>query len=68
MHPLGAVNREHELGARFADLAPIHAFHLGRRLDADRAADPLVIAFKRLVIERRQRLRAVLQARRARGS
>jgi len=65
-HHVGNANRERALLALVAKLEPIHAFHLGRRIDIDRSDDALVVAFKRLVIERRQRLRAALQARRAR--
>jgi len=39
-----------------------HAFELARRLDADRDGDAVAVAFRRLVRERRQRLRTFLTA------
>jgi len=39
-----------------------HAFELARRLGADRDGDAVAVAFRRLVRERRQRLRTFLTA------
>jgi len=57
-----AQNRERELRELFVRLTPIEAFDLGRRLDADRDGDALAVSFRRLVRERRQRLRTFLAA------
>lgn len=59
-HQIDNDNRERELCHLFARLAPIEAYHLRRRLDLDRADDEVAVAFRRLVVERRQRLRALL--------
>ncbi|MBA3394317.1 MAG: hypothetical protein H0T89_16850 [Deltaproteobacteria bacterium] len=59
-HQLGNAARERELCELFAKLDVVQAHHLGRRLDQDRSDDVLAQAFRRLVIERRQRLRAFL--------
>lgn len=57
---VGNAMRERELCELFAKLDVVQAHHLGRRLDQDRADDVLAQAFRRLVIERRQRLRTFL--------
>lgn len=59
-HHVGNNNREQELRGAFAQLTPNQAFHLRRRLDLDRDSDALAVAFRRLVVDRRQRLRAFL--------
>jgi hypothetical protein len=59
-HQVGNANRERELIAVIARLAPVEAHYLGRRLDAARADDRLAQGFRRLVVERRTRLRAFL--------
>ena len=59
-HHTGNANRERELLAQFASLTPVQAYHLRRRLDLDRNNDALAVAFRRLLITRRQRLRAFL--------
>lgn len=59
-HQLGNANRERELCGLLARLDVVQAHHLGRRLDVARANDPLVAAFQRLVLDRRQRVRAFL--------
>jgi hypothetical protein len=59
-HLTGNENRERELRTIFARLTPVQALQLRRRLDADRSTDPLVAAFRRIIVERRQRLRAFL--------
>jgi hypothetical protein len=59
-HLIGNENRERELRTIFTRLTPIQALQLRRRLDADRIADPLAAAFRRIIIERRQRLRTFL--------
>ena len=63
-HATGATRREHELGTLFMQLAAIEALQVSRRLEIDGAADPLAIAFRRLTVERRQRLHAALANRR----
>lgn len=57
-----ADHRERELRELFVQLTPIEALELGRRLDADRDGDALAVSFRRLVRERRQRLRTFLAA------
>lgn len=52
--------REHELRRYFDLLSPMEAYALRRRLDVARTDDKLVIAFRRLIIERRTRLQAFL--------
>lgn len=59
-HQIGNDNRERELRLLLATLTPIQAFHLRRRLELDRNTDPLALAFRRLIIDRRLRLRAFL--------
>lgn len=59
-HQNGNDNRERELRTLFAELTPIQALHLRRRLDLDRNDDLLAVAFRRLVVDRRQRLRTFL--------
>jgi hypothetical protein len=59
-HATGNENREREVRAIFDTLSPIDALLIRRRLDADRADDALVVAFRRLLAERRARLRAYL--------
>lgn len=67
-HHAGSCNKERELYALLSQLDVMHAYQLGRRLDADRPTDALVVAFRRLVIERRQRIRAFLRDARRRAS
>ncbi len=59
-HRVGNDNRERELVRLLAALTPVETYHLRRRLDADRADDAVVVAFRRLLGERRQRVRAFL--------
>lgn len=59
-HATGNTNRELEVRALFDALSPIDAFVILRRLDADRSDDPLVLAFRSLLAERRARLKAYL--------
>jgi hypothetical protein len=59
-HQIGNDNRERELRRYIEELSPIEAFVLRRRLDADRSNDKLAVAFRRLVAERRVRLKALL--------
>jgi len=59
-HVSGNENRERELKAIFSHLGPIQALQLRRRLDVDRDSDPIAVAFRRIVVERRMRLRAFL--------
>jgi hypothetical protein len=59
-HQAGNDAREHELRLLLAKLSPIEALTIRRRLDCDRDDDRLVVAFRRLLMERRQRLRAFL--------
>ncbi len=58
------LRREKELLEVFRTLTPARACQLRKRLDNDRPDDRLVIAFKRLIVERRQRLYAALASRR----
>lgn len=59
-HRIGGENRERDLRAIFARLTPLEAHQLRRRLDAERSDDKLVLAFRRVTIERRTRLKALL--------
>ena len=64
----GNANRERELRALFATLSPVQALALRRRLNADRNDDALAVAFRRVVVERRNRFIAFLESPyRARG-
>lgn len=60
-HTTGNAERERELASLIVGLTPLQAHHLGRRLDIDRADDALARAWKRLLAERRERLRALLR-------
>lgn len=59
-HQLGNANRERELRELFASLDALQSHHLGRRLDLDRPSDALAQAFRRLIVDRRARLRAFI--------
>ncbi len=59
-HQAGNANREREVKELFASLDVVQAHHLGRRLDLDRPTDTLAQAVRRMTVERRVRLRAVL--------
>lgn len=59
-HRTGNDARERELYAVLATLTPVQCLELRRRLERDRDGDPLAVAFRRLVIERRGRVRAFL--------
>lgn len=59
-----SARRENELLELFAELTPARACQLRKRLDNDRADDRVVVAFRRLIVERRQRLYAALVGRR----
>jgi len=63
-HHTGAIRREQAIAAIIMDLDPLAAYWLARRLDADRDSDPIVAAFRRLIPQRRERLRVVLDQRR----
>ena len=56
--------REQGLTQFFMGLDAIDALQLERRLQINASTDPVVVAFRRLVIERRERLTAVLGQRR----
>jgi hypothetical protein len=57
-------NRERELISLVAELTPIQALEIGRRISANRADDVLATTFKRLLPERRSRLAHALSRRR----
>lgn len=59
-HQTSNDNRERELRCYFGSLSPIEAFALRKRLDADRDDDKVAVAFRRLLSDRRHRLRAFL--------
>jgi len=65
---VGNARREHDLGTLFSQLDVLQSHHLGRRLDLGRPTDAIAVAFGRLVVERRQRLRAWLADARRRAS
>jgi hypothetical protein len=52
--------KERELGALFAQLTVIQAWHLHRRLSNPRSGDALAAAFNRMIFDRRARLLAFL--------
>ncbi|HEU0033131.1 MAG TPA: hypothetical protein VFQ53_21005 [Kofleriaceae bacterium] len=56
----GHDRKEREVGAWFAQLAPIDAFQLHRRLANPRSDDALAAAFGRMIPARRLRLLAFL--------
>ncbi len=64
----GNARREAELRALFAKLHAAQSVGLGRRIDIERADDTLAQAFKRLVVERRVRLRAYIADARRRSA
>jgi hypothetical protein len=55
-----SARRERELLAIFVKLTPARAWQLRKRLDDDRGDDRIVVAFRRLIVGRRQRLYAAL--------
>lgn len=59
-HRTGNDAREREVLAIFARLSPTQAVYLRQRLDRDRDDDPVAIVFRRLLAERRRRMRAFL--------
>lgn len=59
-HQIGNANREQELREIFARVDALQAREILHRLDVDRPDDDLTRAFGRIVIERRDRLRAFL--------
>jgi len=63
-HREGNVRKERQLAALLEKLTPAQSLALTRRLDNAIASDPLVVAFDRLVPERRVRLLAYLARRR----
>ncbi len=60
----GNDRKEHEIAALLAQLTPVQSLALTKRLAINAANDPLVAAFGRLLIERRNRLVAYLERRR----
>lgn len=59
-HRDGNANRERELCSLFMGLTAVQCLQLRGRLDRDADSDQIAVAFRRLVMERRQRLRAAL--------
>lgn len=59
-HLVAAEHREQRLHDLFGQLSVAQALTLSRRLDADRDGDGVALAFRRLTVERRRRLRAYL--------
>jgi hypothetical protein len=64
MHRPGNDRKEREIAALLDTLTPVQSLALCTRLAAGTASDPLVIAFGRLLVERRNRLIAFLERRR----
>lgn len=64
MHRVGNDRKEREIAALLDTLTPVQSLTLCTRLAAGTASDPLVIAFGRLLVERRNRLIAFLERRR----
>lgn len=64
LHRVGNDRKERELAALLETLTPVQSLALSTRLSAGIASDPLVIAFGRLIVERRNRLVAFLERRR----
>lgn len=67
-HVSGNANKERALCALLAELEPVQAFDLGRRLDANRDHDLVAVAFRRLAQDRRQRVRSFLADARRRAA
>ena len=57
----GHDRKEHEIAALLAQLTPVQSHALSKRLAINAASDPLVVAFGRLLVERRNRLVAYLE-------
>lgn len=57
---LAGERRERELKTAFTGLTPADALALRKRLEANREGDELAVAFRRLNVERRDRLLAFL--------
>lgn len=53
----GNARRERDILAIVATLSPAQAFRLGARIDNAYSTDPIVVALKRLISDRRKRLR-----------
>jgi len=67
-HQGGNDRKERELATQLAGLSAMEAFALRRRLDINRDDDRVVVAFRRLLAERRERLRAFLVSPRRGGN
>jgi len=61
---VGMDRKEHEIAALLERLKPVESLALSKRLSIGADSDPLVIAFGRFVVERRNRLVAYLARRR----
>lgn len=64
LHRVGNDRKEREIAALLETLTPVQSLALSTRLSAGIASDPLVVAFGRLIVERRNRLVAFLERRR----
>lgn len=64
VHRVGNDRKEREIAGLLDTLTPVQSLALCTRLAAGTASDPLVIAFGRLLVERRNRLIAFLERRR----
>ncbi len=64
MHRVGNDRKEREIATLLDTLTPVQSLALCTRLAAGTASDPLVIAFGRLLVERRNRLITFLERRR----
>jgi len=66
-HRTGNDRKELEIAALLEQLTPAQSLALGTRLSNAQPSDPIVVAFERLVVERRIRLVAYLARRRSRS-
>lgn len=67
-HAQAFARGERAIGALFVELTVAEAYGLHKRLVANHPADPLAVAFCRLIAERRARLLAVLADARRRAA
>jgi hypothetical protein len=67
-HRVGNDRKELQIAALLEQLTPVQSLALSTRLSNGRPDDPIVVAFERLVVERRIRLVAYLARRRSRSA
>jgi hypothetical protein len=67
-HRIGNDRKELQIAALLEQLTPVQSLALSTRLSNGRPDDPIVVAFERLVVERRIRLVAYLARCRSRSA